>query len=150
MLFLVVVVLAMTLGAPPRQDEQTIRKMVTQAIDRLNKGDVSAFEDFWDEDADYVGVDGTLIIGRTEIQQFFRKLASSSAALSQQIVSIERIRFLTPGLAIVDDSWTVTGARDAAGKEMAPIKGRGVEVVQKKDGRWWFAATREMVIFKGT
>jgi len=55
-----------------------------------------------------------------------------------------------PDVAIVDGSWTVTGARDTAGHELSPIKGRGMEVVQKKKGKWRFVATREMVIWKAT
>ena len=130
-----------------KEDERTIRGMVDQAVARLNKGDVSAFDDFWDENADYVGVDGTLIKGRAQMQAFFRKMAESSAG--HQIVSVEQIRFITPELATVDGSWTVTGARSADGKVLAPIKGRGFEVVQKRNGKWRFIATREMVIFKG-
>jgi uncharacterized protein (TIGR02246 family) len=128
-------------------DERTIRGMVDQAIARLNRGDVSAFDDFWDENADYVGVDGTLIKGRAEMQTFFRKMAASGAG--QQVVSIEQVRFITPELAMVDGSWTVTGARGADGKELPPVKGRGFELVQKRSGKWRFVATREMVVFKG-
>jgi len=74
-------------------------------------------------------------------------MAKSGAG--QQIVSIEQIRFITPELATVDDSWTVTGARSADGKELSPINGRGFEVVQKRDGWWRFIVTREMVVFNG-
>jgi uncharacterized protein (TIGR02246 family) len=130
------------------EDERTIRGMVDQAVARLNKGDVSALDDFWDEGADYVGVDGTLIKGRDRMQSFFRKMAEASTG--HQVASIEQIRFITPELAIVDGSWTVTGAKGADGKELAPIRGRGFEIVQKKDGKWRFVATREMVIFKGS
>lgn len=129
------------------EEERTIRGMVDQAVARLNKGDVSALDDFWDENADYVGVDGTLIKGRAQMQAFFRKMAESSKG--QQIASVEEIRFITPELATVDGSWTVTGAKGAEGKELAPIKGRGFELVQRKNGKWRFIATREMVIFKG-
>jgi len=47
-------------------------------------------------------------------------MAESSAG--HQIVSVEQIRFITPELATVDGSWTVTGARGAGGKVLAPIK----------------------------
>jgi hypothetical protein len=67
-----------------------------------------------------------------------------------QHATIESVRFLTPELAIVDGQWTITGARDTEGRELPPIKGRGVEVVQKKGGRWLFVATREMVIWQGS
>lgn len=126
------------------EDELTIRSMVDQAILRLNRGDVTAFEDFWDEDADYVGVDGRLTKGRAQIQSLFREMAKGAG---RQTATIEQIRFITPELATVDGSWTVTGARDASGKELPVIKGRGFELVQKKNGRWSFIATREMVIF---
>ena len=131
------------------ESERLIRSMVEQAINRLNKGDVTAFDDFWDENADYVSVDGRLIKGRAEIQAFFREMAKSGTGRPQQIVSIDQIRFITSDLATVDGSWTVTGARDAEGKELPPIKGRGFELVQKKDGGWQFIVTREMVLFKG-
>ena len=129
------------------EDERTIRGMVDQAVARLNKGDVSALDDFWDENADYVGVDGTFIKGRAQMQVFFRKMAESST--SHQVASVEQIRFITPELATVDGPWTVTGARGADGKELPPINGRGFEVVQKRNGKWRFIATREMVVFKG-
>ncbi len=129
------------------EDERTIRGMVDQAVARLNRGDVSALDDFWDENSDYVGVDGTLIKGRAQMQTFFRKMAESSTG--HQIASVEQIRFITRDFATVDGLWTVTGVRGVDGKELAPIKGRGFEVVQKRDGKWRFIATREMVIFKG-
>ncbi len=48
-----------------------------------------------------------------------------------------------------DGSWVVTGAHDGVGKELPAINGRGFELVQKKNGRWRFIATREMVVFSG-
>jgi len=131
-------------AASPSEDETVIRTMVDQAVKRLNKGDLTALEEFWDEGADYVGVDGKLIKGRTQIQALLREAAGKTG---QQTAAIEQIRFITPEIATVDGTWTVTGARDATGQELPPIKGRGFEVVQKKSGRWRFILTREMVIF---
>ena len=129
------------------EDEQTIRDMVNGAISRLNSGDATAFDDFWDEQADYVGVDGRLTKGRAQIQSLFRDMAKSG--IGQQTVTIEQIRFFTPELATVDGLWIVTGAQNAEGRELGPILGRGFEVVQKKAGRWRFVATRQMVVFGG-
>jgi len=137
-------------GAIPinEEDEQIIRDMVHQAIHRLNNGDITAFADYWDEGADYVSVDGKLIKGRAQIQAFFREMASSRIGQPQQTAAIDQIRFITPELATVDGSWTITGVRDAQGKELHPIKGKGFEVVQKRHGRWRFVATREMIVFR--
>ena len=150
--YVVPVAFLVCLGAVPasstnEEDERTIRGMVDQAVGRLNEGDVSALDDFWDGNADYVGVDGTLIKGRAQMQAFFRKMTESGNG--HEVASVEQVRFLTPEVATVDGSWTVTGARGADGKELAPIKGRGFEVAQKRNGKWRFVATREMVIFKG-
>jgi uncharacterized protein (TIGR02246 family) len=142
-------VLLLALDSRPmnQADEQAIRHTVDQAIRRLNQGDVSVFDDFWDENADYVGVDGRLTKGRTQIQALFRQMLKSGTG--QETAVVEQIRFITPELATVDGSWTVTGARGADGKALLPIQGRGFELVQKKQGRWRFIATREMVVFQG-
>ena len=140
----VAVLLGVQNASPTSRDETRIRSMVDQALNRLNQGDTTAFDEFWDEDADYVGVTGTLTKGRTQIQALFRQAAGRSG---HQTATIEQVRFITPEIATVDGTWTVTGARDPNGQELAPIKGRGFEVVQKKNGRWRFLVTREMVIF---
>ena len=89
--------IALLLAASGREkDERTIRSMVDQAISRLNKGDVAAFEEYWDEHADYVGVDGKLTKGRVQIEALFREMAK--AGVGQQTT--------------VDGSWIVAGARD--------------------------------------
>ncbi len=109
---------------------------------------MTVFEDFWAEDADYVGVDGATLHGRSQIQEFFRKLTPPGAPPPQQDAKLEQARFVQE-LAISDGSWTIMGASDPAGKDLAPIKGGGFEVFQKRHGRWWIVTTREMVIFKG-
>lgn len=125
-------------------DERLIRRIVEQAISRINQGDLSAIDDFWDESADYRGPDGTLTKGRGQIKALFAQLMERG--FGQETARIEHIRLLTPEFATVDGSWIVTGARDADGNELPPIKGRGFEVVQKKNGRWKFIATRETII----
>ena len=148
--FLVLIALSLCLGGACAasghdEDERSLRSMVDQAIIRLNRGDVTAFEDFWDEHADYGGVDGKLTKGRTAIQALFREMAK--AGIGQQTVTIDQIRFITPQLAAIDGSWTVAGARDKNGNQLCPIKGRGFELAQKIAGRWRFIVTRQMVVF---
>jgi uncharacterized protein (TIGR02246 family) len=138
----------MELNTTAQADEEAIRMMVDQAISRMNKGDITVVEDFWDENADYVSVDGRLIAGRAQMKAFFSEILRLSPGGMQQVSTIESIRFLTPELAIVDGSWTISGARDEAGTELVALSGRGVEIAQKRDGQWRFVATREMVIFK--
>ena len=89
-----------------------------------------------------------LLLEDLQVLQCHFQMGKSGAG--QQTATIEQIRFITPKLATVDGSWTVTGVRDDNGKELPAIKGRGFELVQKKNGSWKFIATREMVIFGGS
>jgi len=129
-----------------QSDEDSIRHIVTEAVDRLNHGDATAIRDLWDENADYVSVGGKLIRGRRAMEDFFARIPKEGGGT--QTATIEQVRFIAPDLALVDGSWTITGARDANGRPLPPIEGRGLEIVQKKQSRWRFVATREMVVWK--
>jgi uncharacterized protein (TIGR02246 family) len=112
-------------------DERVIRAMVDQAVSRLNKGDVTALDDFWDEAADYVGVDGTLIRGRAAIQGMLRRMANSGG--SQQSVTVEQVRFVTPEMATVDDRGRSSAhAMRKERKELAPIKAEASSLFKRK------------------
>ena len=141
--------MAALVAGSAESDDQVLRKMVAEAVNRMNLGDVETFRDFWDEEADYVGVDGRLLTGRKAMEDALGPMIKAGAGKVTQNATIERVRFVTPDLAIVDGSWTITGAVDAAGKQLGPIRGRGMEVAQKKHGQWRFVATREIVIFQG-
>jgi hypothetical protein len=67
---LILCVGAVSIAHAAESDEQVIRKMVMDAVDRMNAGDTSTFRDFWDVDADYVSVDGRLIKGRVAMEEF--------------------------------------------------------------------------------
>ncbi|PYU35741.1 MAG: hypothetical protein DMG31_03240 [Acidobacteria bacterium] len=143
-LLLVLVLCLATAAAPAARqtDEAAIRQIVADAIRRLNQGDLIAIREFWDENADYVGIGGEFIHGRPAMEAFFAQLLK--AGFGTETGTIEQVRFLASDLAIVDGSWTVTAARGGDGKPLPPIRGRGCEIVQKKRGRWRFVATREM------
>src|SRR5260370_22593354 len=140
---------AVPFGQAKESEERLIRKMVAEAVSRFNNGDASVIRELWDQDADYVGVDGTLTTGRAAIEELLGRVLKANSGKLTQNATIERVRFLAPDIVLVDGTWTITGAVDAAGKELPAIKGRGLELVKKKNGHWRFVATREMVIWKG-
>ncbi len=140
---------AVPFGQAKESEERLIRKMVAEAVSRFNNGDASVIRELWDQDADYVGVDGTLTTGRAAIEELLGRVLKANSGKVTQNATIERVRFLAPDIVLVDGTWTITGAVDAAGKELPAIKGRGLELVKKKNGHWRFVATREMVIWKG-
>ncbi len=89
-------------GQVEERDEQLIRNMVAEAVSRFNNGDVSVIRELWDEDADYVGVDGTLITGRAAIEELIGRMLKASSGKVNQNATIERVRFLAPDIALVD------------------------------------------------
>jgi uncharacterized protein (TIGR02246 family) len=135
----------MVVPASRQTDEDAIRQMVYDAVRRLNQGDQTTIDHFWDENADYVGIGGQFIHRRQAMLDFFAQLLKGGGGT--EAATIKQIRFLTSDLAIVDGSWTITGAKDADGKPLPLIRGRGCEIVQKKRGRWRFVATRAMVVW---
>jgi uncharacterized protein (TIGR02246 family) len=141
--------LAHSFGQAKESEERLIRNMVAEAVSRFNNGDASVIRELWDQDADYVGVDGTLTTGRAAIEELLGRMLKANSGKVTQNATIERVLFLAPGIVLVDGTWTITGAVDAAGKELPAIKGRGLELVKKKNGHLPFVATREMVISKG-
>jgi len=110
------------------------------------KGDVSALDDFWDENADYVGVDGTLIKGRAQMQAFVRKVAdparASRSPRSSKFASLRRN--LRP--------WMVRGRLQApevpTERNWRLSKVEGLRPFRRETVNGRFIATREMVIFK--
>jgi ketosteroid isomerase-like protein len=84
-------------------DENTIRRIIADAIHRLNQGDLTAIHDFWDEDADYVSIEGQLVRGRPAIEEFFARLLKAGSGTETARSS----RFvLSPATS---PSWTVLG-----------------------------------------
>src|SRR5437899_9847026 len=75
-LLLVLVLCLATAAAPAARqtDEAAIRQIVADAIRRLNQGDLIAIREFWDENADYVGIGGEFIHGRPAMEAFFAQL----------------------------------------------------------------------------
>ena len=61
-------------SSPAPSYESTIRQMVAYAMRRLNQGDLTAIDEFCDENADYVGIDGQFIQGRPAMRGFFAQL----------------------------------------------------------------------------
>jgi len=72
-----------------------------------------------------VGIEGQLVHGRQTAREFFTQLVNTG--VGTQTIVIEPIRFLVSDLAVVEGSSTITGARDANGKVLPTIHGRGCE-----------------------
>ena len=70
---------AVWFGRAEESEEQLIRNMVAEAVSRFNNGDARVIRELWDEDADYVGVDGTLTTGRTAIEELLANMLKANS-----------------------------------------------------------------------
>src|SRR2546423_15019472 len=94
-------------GQAEERDEQLIRNMVAEAVSRFNNGDASVIRELWDEDADYVGGEGTLITGRAAIEELIGPMLKASSGKVNQNATIQRVRLLAPAIALVNVTWTM-------------------------------------------
>jgi ketosteroid isomerase-like protein len=69
-----------------------------------------------------VGIGGQFIRGRKAIEDFFTRLLKAGSGM--ETATIEQIRFLSPDLAIVDGSWTITGLGTRMANNYRPCRAR--------------------------
>jgi uncharacterized protein (TIGR02246 family) len=101
-----------------------------------NLKDAHAFASQFTEDATFVNVNGTLWIGKKDIEDRHanaRIFKSSHAELKP-----DSIRLLTPDIALVHVSWTITGDP----RDPQPRGYLMTMVVSKREGRWLIVAAQ--------
>jgi len=96
-----------------QSDEDSIRHIVTEAVDRLNHGDATSIRELWHENADYVSVGGKLIRGRRAMEDFFARMSKEGGGT--QTATIEQVASSLP----TSHSWTALGLLQAHGMPMA-------------------------------
>ena len=123
-------------------DEAAIRKLIADHNEAFNRHDGSGTVYFTD-DADTRNIVGAFFTGKAEIEKLSVAL-DKSFGNTQRIETIQRIRFLTPEIALVDSVADSTGYIIAPdGTKLPPDKGlMSHKVVVKKDGRWLITAVR--------
>jgi metallo-beta-lactamase class B len=124
------------------EDETAIRKLIADHNAAFDKHDGSANLYFTD-DADTRNIEGKFFAGKAEIEKLNVAL-DKSFANAKRTETIQRIRFLTPDLAMVDSSgeWTGYILTEDGTKLTPPKGGMSFKVVVKKDGRWLITAMR--------
>ena len=116
------------------EDEAAIRKIISRLQDGWNAGSGKDFAAVFDEDADYVIVNGMYIKGRKEIDAGHQRIFDTVYKNSRQSSTIQSIRFLSDTIAIAHVEWHLTLANSREGKAMNSL------VIRKKNGQWSIAA----------
>lgn len=131
-------------AAPPDQshpDAAALLRLVQAQAEAWDRGDAAAWSRAFAEDADFVNILGGVFTGRLEIQQRHALIFSGFFKGSRNRVTVRRLTFPAPGLAILDTDQEVTGYASLP-PGVRPTRPDGALVthmkfvVQLRDGAW--------------
>lgn len=130
-LTLVVLVLATSVAAQPRQqeagDEAGVRALLDRFYDGWNTHDVGKMVSTYAEDVDHINVFGEWHKGKAQIREDLAFVHAGSARNSRKTHTVEKVRFLSPTIAVVQVS-----SQSQAG----PSGNLGTYVIQKQKDEW--------------
>ncbi len=138
---------ASALAAGPKggqQEETALRKLYAAYDAAWNGGDSKRLAAFWTDNARHVEPDGSVLAGRTAIEEAFARRFSTDLKGTQSKETVESIQLIKSDVAVVDAAYEVIGAHDAAGQALPPLHGRYVDVWVKKSGKWQIATDRPL------
>lgn len=118
------------------QDEEMIRKVLSDFLDAWNKHDAKAFSMVFADDADFTNVRGKSAHGRVEVEKFHAPLFASRFKDTHQKMTETKIRFIRPDVASVDARWEMTGAKGPEGQDI-PLRKGLLNFVMTKEGDKW-------------
>lgn len=126
-------------GPGKPSDEAAIRGLVAAQAEAWNRGDAAAWSKVFEPDADFVNIFGMVFSGRKEIEERHAAIFATMFKGSQTVVTVRRLVFLTPRLAIVDADHVVTGY-GALPATLHPVDGAvrtRMKYVLRKSARGW-------------
>lgn len=145
MLSLVLVPVAARADKARGQDEAALRQLVAAQAEAWNQHDATAWSKDFAPDADFVNIVGTVFQGREEIAKRHAGIFASIFKTSRTVVTVRRIVFLGPDVAIVDMDHEVTGHGGLPPgvqntDESGTLRTRMKYVMKKAKGAWQIAA----------
>lgn len=126
-------------GSP--QDEQAIRKMVTQFAEAWNRNDVKALTGQFTTDGDLINPAGRIARGTSEVQKLITEEHTGRFKGTRISLALKHLRFLKPDVAIGDEEFEITGLQGP----QTTLKGLVTFVVRKDGENWLITSGRPMV-----
>src|ERR1700680_3230624 len=93
------------------REEEAIHTRVDEFVSAWNTHNARAMSMLYAEDADVINPFGRVAKGRTEIERLFKDEHSTGLKDSRMSVRPEKIRLLSPDIAITDHAYELTGIR---------------------------------------
>jgi uncharacterized protein (TIGR02246 family) len=139
---------AVVAAAPDRAraaDDAAIRALLAAQVEAWNRGDAAAWSKPFAPDADFVNIFGMVFTTRKEIEERHAAIFATFFQGTRTEVTVRRLVFLTPRLAIVDTDHAVTG-HGALPATLHPVDGalrtRMKYVMQKGRAGWSIVAAQ--------
>ena len=121
-------------------DEAALRKLVADQTEAWNRLDAAAWCKDFAEDATFINILGTVLVGRPEIQQRHAAIFDTLFKGSRTEVTVTRVLFVDNAVAVVDMDHAVTGYAGLPPgvqvTEPGVLKTR-MRFVLKKTGKAW-------------
>ncbi|MCZ2495288.1 SgcJ/EcaC family oxidoreductase [Xylophilus sp. Kf1] len=130
-------------SAGARRDEAGVRRVVEARRLAWNAQDLPGYRRLLTPDAELTSATGKTAHGREEILRLYvdqRKGVYRDAALPSTVV--DRIRFITDDVAMVDAAFVLTGVRTEAGAPLPPVEGINSYLLVRRTDGWVIAAMR--------
>ncbi len=125
--------------------ESSARELASSFASAWNQHDAKALASHFSEDGDLISPDGRVANGRAEIENLFRNDHSSMFKTSRMSQNVERVRALTPDIAIATNRCHVTGAQNPATGESIEHNVIATFVLKNERGTWRIVSARPMI-----
>lgn len=115
-------------------DKAAVSAMVDSYVAAFNRRDAQAVSDHWSETGELVDPDGNRLSGQAAIRESFETLFKNLSSEQLLSVTIDRVSFVTPDVAIVEGT-----ARDVDGQDS-----NIVATVKSEEGQWKIHNVRQL------
>jgi len=119
--------------------EEGIRATIDMLADAWNRNDMTAFASLFTDDATYVSGTGRWLRGRQAIREGLSNEQAGGGDGRVVITGIS-INLIKADVAVVHNTWEMTGGSDQKGESLQSRKGVITQVLVSDGERWQIAA----------
>ena len=117
-------------------EDAAVKQVVAGFSDGWNTHDAHAMCASLADDVQWVNWRGEPLGTRQAVEDEHAKLFADLYKNTRRTDTVKSIRYLSPEFAVVDDYWTMTGARKRDGSDWPYRAGYANFVMAKRNGRW--------------